>query len=130
MYAALAIGTIIAGLEVHLHGDAFAPPSRDVIGDMLWAAMIAWWIGAITPRTSLSTRSVVAVAICFMVEVSQLFSTPTLDMLRRTTAGQLSLGTGFDSRDLLAYSVGVLVAALLERSARHWLGTRSSRTSS
>jgi hypothetical protein len=43
-----------------------------------------------------------------------LVHTPALDTLRRTTIGQLTLGTGFDLRDLLAYTLGVLAAAFLE----------------
>jgi hypothetical protein len=70
----------------------------------------------------------VAVAICFAVEVSQLYHTPALDTLRRTTVGQLTLGTGFDLRDLLTYIGGVLAAACLERAGRIWLGRRSHRT--
>jgi len=61
-------------------------------------------------------RIVVAVAICFAVELSQLLHTPELDSLRRTTVGQLTLGSGFDVRDLLSYTVGVLAAALFERT--------------
>jgi hypothetical protein len=125
-YVALAVGTIVLGLTLHLYGDALGPTSRDVVGDIIWGAMIAWWVGAFAPGNSLRARSVAAVAICFAVELSQLYHTPTLDMLRRTTVGQLTLGTGFDLRDFVAYTVGVLVAALLERTGRLWLG-RSSR---
>jgi hypothetical protein len=126
-YVALAFGTIVLGLTVHLHGDVLGPRSRDLVGDAIWAAMIAWLVAAIVPRFSLRARSVWAVAICFAVEVSQLYHTPALDMLRHTTVGQLTLGTGFDPRDLLAYIVGVLAAAFLERSGRLLLGRSSNR---
>lgn len=121
-YVALALATIVLGLAVHLYGDALGPTSRDVVGDIIWGAMIAWWVGAIAPARSLLTRSVAAAAICFAVELSQLIHTPQLDMLRRTTLGKLTLGTGFDVRDFLAYTVGVLAAALLEWTWRK--GTR------
>ena len=115
-YVALALGTIALGLIVHLYGDALGPTSRDVVGDVIWGAMIAWWVGAIAPGSSLLVRIVVAVAICFAVELSQLLHTPELDSLRRTTVGQLTLGSGFDVRDFLSYTVGVLAAALFERT--------------
>lgn len=115
VYIAFALATIALGLVVHSYGGALDPTSRDVIGDVLWAAMIAWWIGAINPRLSLRTRIAGVVAICFAVELSQLYHSPSLDELRRTTIGQLTLGTGFDARDLLAYLAGVLLAAFIER---------------
>jgi hypothetical protein len=46
---------------------------------------------------------------------------PVLDALRRTTAGHLALGSGFDRRDFAAYAGGVLAAVLLER--RRAVGT-------
>lgn len=114
-YLALAIATIAAGLVVHLHGHALGAAGQDFAGDALWASMIMWWIGVLAPAARLSVRSVVALAICFIVEASQLYHTPTLDAIRGTTLGHLVLGSGFDPRDLVAYTVGVLAAAIVER---------------
>jgi hypothetical protein len=127
VYIALALATIVLGLIVHLYGDALGPTSRDVVGDIVWGAMIAWWVGAIAPGRSLRFRIVAAVTICFAVELSQLFHTPALEAMRRTTLGQLTLGTGFDFRDLFAYAVGVLTAALLERTFRAGFGSSASK---
>jgi hypothetical protein len=124
-YVALALATIGLGLAVHSYGDALSPTARDKVGDIVWAAMIAWLVAAIAPRSTLLARSVVAVAICFAVELSQLYHTPALDTLRRTTMGQLTLGSGFDLRDLLAYVAGVLAAGLIERAAQLWRGRKS-----
>jgi hypothetical protein len=113
-FVSFALGTIVLGLAVHFFGSGLAAAPRDVIGDVLWAAMIAWWIGAIAPRSPLRVRAIVAIGFCFAVELSQLYNTPWLDSLRHTTIGLLTLGTGFDPRDLLAYATGVLIAALME----------------
>jgi len=118
-FVSFALGTIVLGLAVHFFGSGLAAAPRDVIGDVLWAAMIAWWIGAIAPRSPLRVRAIVAIGFCFAVELSQLYSTPSLDALRHTTIGLLTLGTGFDPRDLLAYATGVLIAALLEGFVAH-----------
>lgn len=115
-YIALALGTIALGLSVHWRGSILGPALRDILGDALWAAMIVWWVGAITPDTSLGVRAAVALALCAGVEVSQLYHTPMLDMARSTTVGQLVLGTGFDARDLASYTFGVLAAVFLERA--------------
>lgn len=116
-YLALALGTIAVGLLVHRSGRALPPAVRDFAGDALWAVMMAWWIGVLAPGVPLLRRSGVALAVCFAVEASQLYHAPWLDALRSTTGGRLVLGSGFDPRDLAAYTVGVLVATFLERWA-------------
>jgi hypothetical protein len=113
-YIAAALATIAAGLLVHLRGGALSPVARDVIGDALWAAMIAWWIGGLVPSARPMSRYSAAYAVCVVVEVSQLYHTPWLDVLRATTMGHLVLGSGFDPRDLVAYALGVAGAALIE----------------
>jgi len=117
-YVALAVGTIALGLAVHWRGDALSPAVRDVLGDALWAAMVVWWISAIAPASRLPWRAAVALALCFAVEFGQLWRFPALDALRRTAAGHLVLGSGFDPRDFGAYAAGVLTAVLLERAAK------------
>ena len=113
-FIALAGATIAVGLLVHRRAFALGPAARDVLGDALWAMMIAWWAGALAPSARLVVRSAVAYAVCVCVEVSQLYHTPALDAVRATTAGRLVLGSGFDPRDLVAYGAGVALAALLE----------------
>ena len=115
-YAALALCAVIVGLTVHRSGGALPPDVRDVLGDALWAAMVAWGIAAVSPAIRLPWRAVGALALCFVVEISQLVHSPALDALRRTTAGHLVLGSGFDPRDFAAYAAGVLAAVILERA--------------
>lgn len=103
---------------MHLAGHAFPPAVRDILGDALWAAMLAWWIGALLPGWPLGRRAALALAGSYLVEASQLFHAPGLDAVRRTQIGHLVLGSGFDPRDLLAYAGGVLAAVLLERAWR------------
>lgn len=114
-YSALAIGTIGLGLCVHLYGKALGPASQDMIGDGVWAAMIVWCVAIVAPGAPAPIRGLVALAICFAVEVSQLYHSPALDALRRTTIGQLTLGSAFDPRDLVAYAIGVLTAVMFDR---------------
>ena len=123
-HVALALGTIAIGLAVHWRGDMLSAAARDVLGDALWAAMIVWWIGALAPPVTVWRRAALALAFSAVVEISQLYHAPWLDAIRRTTAGHLGLGSGFDPRDFLAYTAGVLAAAQVElalarrRSAR------------
>ena len=114
-YVASALVTIAVGLAVHFGGSRMSPAVRDVIGDALWAVMLMWWVSALLPRLARVARAGLALGICCAVEVSQLYHTPGLDALRRTTLGHLVLGSGFDPRDLAAYALGVLAAVALER---------------
>ena len=110
VYIALALVTIALGLWVH-RGASLAPVARDITGDALWAAMMAWWIGALAPSVSLAKRSTAAFSICVLVELSQLIHTASLDAIRATTLGHLILGSGFDPRDIGAYALGIAMAA-------------------
>lgn len=108
------------GLLVHLGGIPLGATARDVTGDVLWATMLSWWVGAIVPRAGLVARSLASYGVCVLVEVSQLWHAPILDAARETRLGHLVLGSGFDARDLLAYALGVAVALLLETAWRVW----------
>jgi hypothetical protein len=106
------------GLAVHLRGGLLSPNARDILGDALWAVMLAGWIGAVRPGVVLLRRSALVLAVCIVVECSQRYHTPWLDELRRTALGHLVLGSDYDPRDFVAYSLGVIAAMLLERAVR------------
>lgn len=115
---ALALLTIAAGLLIHLRGAVLGETAQDIIGDILYAMMIAWWLGALVPNARLISRSAGAYAMCAAVEASQLWHAPGITALRATRVGQLILGSGFDTRDLFAYAFGVATAALIELAMR------------
>jgi hypothetical protein len=117
-YLALVVVTIALGRAVHRGAIPLGPVARDVLGDALWATMIAWIAGALAPDARLALRGASALAVCVAVELGQLYHTPALDALRGTTLGHLVLGSGFDPRDLAAYAAGVGAAVLLDSAAR------------
>lgn len=117
-YALTAGVYIAAGLLVYLGGSALPHAARDVMGDALWAAMMASLVSATRPSASRAWRCAVALAICYAVEGSQLWHTPTLDALRATRVGHLVLGSGFDARDLVSYTAGIIVFAWIDSRAR------------
>ena len=117
-YLAAALLTVAIGLGVHLGGSFIPPQIRDVAGDALWAAMMVWWVSALSPRSHVAVRAGVALGISWIVELSQLYHTPTLDAARATTIGGLILGSGFDARDLVAYAAGVFAAVIIEAMVR------------
>ncbi len=117
-YVALALTTIAFGLLIHLRGASLGTTAQDVIGDTLYAMMIAWWIGALVPDARLIARSAAAYAVCASIEVSQLWHAPVIDAMRATRLGRLVLGSGFDTLDLAAYAIGIASAAILELITR------------
>ncbi|MGH7616767.1 MAG: DUF2809 domain-containing protein [Gemmatimonadaceae bacterium] len=122
-YTALALATIAVGLLVHLRGSFLPAIARDVLGDALWATMIVWWIGALAPRAHTALKGGAAYVVCAGVEASQLFHSPALDAARATLLGRLVLGSDFDVRDLVAYAVGCIAAAVVDAK----FSPRSSR---
>ena len=114
IYVVLAAATLVIGLLVHLAGTGLHPAVRDVLGDALWTTMMLWWVSVVAPRAPLLARGAVALSISFIVEVSQLYHAGWIDSLRRTLPGHLVLGSGFDPRDLLAYTGGALAAMCLD----------------
>ena len=112
---AAAVVTIIAGLAVHLHGGMLQPDLRDVLGDVLWAMMIMWLVSIALPGIRAASRALLALAICWAVELSQLYQADWINALRSHTLGHLVLGSSFDARDLVAYAAGVLIALILDR---------------
>ena len=121
--AALAT-TIIFGLVVHCVALGLNPLVRDMAGDALWAMMIFYVLGALLPRARLRMRTASALAICFGVEASQLYHSPRLDALRATLPGHLILGSGFEPRDFLSYSLGVVAAVVLENAGGRGVARR------
>ncbi len=113
-YVACAAATIGIGLVIARVHSALPAALADKLGDALWAMMMFWLVSVAVTRTRALARGGIALGICVAVESSQLYHTPGLDALRRTTLGHLVLGSGFDSGDLAACAVGVVATVLLE----------------
>ena len=86
------------------------------VGDVLWAAMICFILRFFYPRAPAITIAFGSVTISFAIEFSQLYKAPWIDDLRHTFFGRMVLGDTFLWGDLLSYSVGILLAVLLDHS--------------
>jgi len=84
-------------------------------GDTLWAAMVFWLLAIVWPRARTRGLAIGALGIALGVEVSQLYHAGWIDAIRQTRLGALVLGSGFLWSDLACYTVGVGVAAGLDR---------------
>lgn len=83
-------------------------------GDILWALMVFLLIAFILNKKS--TLFIISLAIIFsyLVEISQLYHAPWIDAIRVTTLGGLVLGFGFLWSDLVCYTVGIIIGAIID----------------
>lgn len=83
-------------------------------GDILWALMIFLLMAFIFNKSS--SRFIISMAIIFSysVEISQLYHAPWIDSIRGTTLGPLILGYGFLWSDLVCYTIGITIGAILD----------------
>lgn len=84
-------------------------------GDALWAIMVFCGWRFLFPRKGLRTIALWALVTSYADEFSQLLTWPWLVEWRSTTLGHLILGQGFLWVDLIAYTIGILLAYLVAR---------------
>ncbi len=85
------------------------------IGDVLYAMMIYFTFRTLFIKFKSAQIFFYAIALCFLIEFSQLIREPWLHNLRNSWIGQHVLGSGFLWTDLLAYVGGAIVAFLLDK---------------
>ncbi len=109
------LATIALGLASRRWPDALPAVFGKYPGDVLWAVMV--FCGWRTLRPGARTREValLAAATSAVVECAKLWQAPWLVAFRHTTPGHLLLGHVFSWRNLVAYGVGVIVGAALDR---------------
>jgi len=86
-------------------------------GDALYATAAYWGFALLATGARIQKLAILAFVACLLVECSQLLSWPWLQDLRATTVGKLLLGSGFKWPDLIAYAIGVTLAATVDRIA-------------
>ena len=114
IYALLFLLTIGLGLASRKMNYLFPEIINLVLGDAIWAMMIYFGICFSFNKFTVFQVALLAISFCYAIEISQLYHAPWIDGIRRTTLGGLVLGFGFLWSDILAYSIGILIAAVLE----------------
>lgn len=124
---AIALVIIFCGVTLRLGGYEIGLPYFLVKygGSTLWGAMVFFLFAALLPGHSVGRLAVLSLVSAALIEFSRLYHTPWLDDFRLTLAGALLLGRIFSWWNILAYAVGIALAALSE--ARRL--TRSDRPS-
>jgi len=108
--ALAAVGLVGLGLVV-ARGDGVV---ADKVGDVLYAALVYVLLVVVAPRARPWTLAAVAFGVCVLVELAQLTGIPAA-IVDVVPAARYVLGTTFVALDLVAYAVGVALAAFVRR---------------
>ena len=83
-------------------------------GDTLYAVMIYFGLRMLFVDFSIKKTAVLALLFCFVIELLQLYDAEWMLAIRKTTFGHYVLGQGFLWSDLGYYTLGVLIAFVLD----------------
>lgn len=84
------------------------------VGDAIWAMLVFWLACFLKPDWPLKYRVAAALTFAYAIEFSQLYQAAWLNQIRQTRLGGLILGFSFLPSDLVAYTIGIAVGALLD----------------
>ena len=85
------------------------------VGDALWAMAIFFMLGVVFPSASTRRLVIATLAITYAIEISELYQADWINELRSIKIIGLILGYTFLWTDLVMYTLGIAVGALLER---------------
>jgi hypothetical protein len=85
------------------------------VGDALWAMAIFFMLGVVFPSASTRRLVIVALTITYAIEISELYQADWINQLRSIKFIGLILGFTFQWSDLVMYTIGITVGALIER---------------
>jgi hypothetical protein len=83
-------------------------------GDTLYAVMIYFGMRSLFINQNFLTIILLALVFCFGIEFLQLYSAEWMLAIRRTTLGHYALGQGFLWSDLGYYTLGIIIAFLID----------------
>ena len=107
--------TIALGLASRRWPGALPAALGKYPGDALWAMMVLFGWRALRPRARTRDVALLALATSAAVEVAKLWQAPWLAQFRHTSFGRLLLGQVFSWQNLVAYAIGVLAGAAVDR---------------
>jgi hypothetical protein len=116
MYCLLILVVIILGLSSRKFNGYLPEIIGVYAGDTLWGLMIYLMIGVLRPTLLPTKIYFVSLAICILVEISQLYQADWINSIRKTQIGGLILGHGFLWSDFICYSIGCLFGLFSEYS--------------
>lgn len=114
LYLILTIITIILGL-LSRKVQGLPQIISSYSGDALWALMVFFLFSFLFNKKSTIFILVISIIFSYGIEISQLYHSPWIDSIRATTLGGLILGFGFLWSDLICYTVGIVIGAIIDK---------------
>ena len=114
LYLILTIITIILGL-LSRKVQGLPQIISSYSGDALWALMVFFLFSFFFNKKSTIFILVISIIFSYGIEISQLYHAPWIDSIRATTLGGLILGFGFLWSDLICYTVGIVIGAIIDK---------------
>lgn len=114
LYLILTIITIILGL-LSRKVQGLPQIISSYSGDALWALMVFFLFSFLFNKKSTIFILVISIIFSYGIEISQLYHAPWIDSIRATILGGLILGFGFLWSDLICYTVGIVIGAIIDK---------------
>lgn len=114
VYGILIVLVVILGLLSRHYAQYLPNWLGSYSGDVLWALMVYLIIGFIFVNQGIKHVLIYSVGFSYAIELSQLYHARWIDIIRNTTIGGLVLGFGFLWSDLICYTIGIFIGALVE----------------
>lgn len=108
--SSLLLGLFIRSLTSHFHWLV-----NLMLGDIVWAFMVYYFIRLLFTKISPLKTLFVGVLFSFIIEFSQLIQNDFMNYLRTFKVIALIIGYGFLWNDLLSYSIGIGSAYWMDR---------------
>jgi glycopeptide antibiotics resistance protein len=118
LYSITVIGLIFLGLASRKYSQSLPLFIANNAGDAIWAMMVYFGFRFLIPRKRKLNALLLSLLSSFAIEFSQLYQAVWINQIRATTLGALILGKGFLLVDLLRYTVGILIAFVLDSAIK------------
>ena len=113
IYIPVCILIIVIGLPARVFQEYLPHWYTMYFGDFLWA-MLIYFFYAIMFRWKINKAFWAALSTSYAIEISQLFNPDWLEYLRSIKVFALILGYTFLWSDIIAYTLGIMIGALLD----------------
>lgn len=110
----LLLSVILLGLASRHYPWLFPQAWGKYPGDALWSVAVYLAMAFIWPKISCIKLLFFSLSVSYCVELSQLYQAQWINHIRENAIGHLFLGSTFGCRDLIAYTVGVIIIFVLD----------------